>query len=185
MTTFAALHRPGDPFVLPNAWDVGSARALADAGFLAVGTTSFGIAASHGLPDATGAARDATLDTVRSLVTARLPCFLTADLEDGFSSDPEAVAELVAGLGVAGVNLEDATAGSLVDPAVHARRITAVKQRCPEVQLGEAGAARVSTGSMPYRVALTRAVEAAETIRDGGVAPAAWGYERVQALHSP
>jgi 2-methylisocitrate lyase-like PEP mutase family enzyme len=61
MTAFGDLHRPGRPLVLANVWDVGSARAMVAAGFPAVGTTSLGVAASHGLPDATRAAREQTL----------------------------------------------------------------------------------------------------------------------------
>ena len=131
--TFAALHRPGDPFVLPNAWDVGSARALVAEGFPAIGTTSLGIAASHGLPDATGAARDALVATAGELLAAGLAVPVTVDLEDGLDADPGAVADLVAGLGPAGVNLEDAHAGALVDAAVHAAKVAAVKQRAPNV----------------------------------------------------
>ncbi|MFD0522728.1 isocitrate lyase/phosphoenolpyruvate mutase family protein [Paractinoplanes durhamensis] len=51
MTDFRALHRPGTPLLLPNAWDVASALALAEAGFAAIGTTSLGVAAAAGLPD--------------------------------------------------------------------------------------------------------------------------------------
>lgn len=247
--SFADLHRPGDPFVLPNAWDVGSARALLASGFPAVGTTSLGVAASHGLPDATGAARHAVVELAHELVAAGLGQPVTCDLEDGFGTDPAAVAHLVASLGVDGVNLEDATAGALVDPDVHARRIRAVKDRCPQVfvnartdvfwlregtvddavarlaryvdagadgvfapgaldagtiqvivervgaplnvlasptlprqRLAELGVARISTGSLLYRAALTQAVAAAVAVRDGGPLPAALGYAEVQAL---
>ncbi|QIM20797.1 isocitrate lyase/phosphoenolpyruvate mutase family protein [Phycicoccus sp. HDW14] len=132
-TTFADLHRPGDPLVLPNAWDVGSARAFVAAGFAAVGTTSLGVAASHGLVDGTGSDRDHTVALASDLVAAHLGCPVTVDLADGYSTDPGRVAELVAGLGVAGVNLEDSTAGVLVDPAVHAARLLAVRDRAPGV----------------------------------------------------
>ncbi|WP_121254083.1 isocitrate lyase/PEP mutase family protein [Nocardioides ferulae] len=133
VTGFFELHRPGDPFVLPNAWDVGSARALVAEGFPAVGTTSLGVAAARGLPDATRAAHDAVLAVTGELLAAGLGVPLTVDLEDGFSDDPGAVADLVVGLGVAGVNLEDATDGALIDPDRHAHRIAAVKQRAPGV----------------------------------------------------
>lgn len=52
--TFRALHHTNQPLLLPNAWDVASAAALANAGFAAIGTTGLGIAAAHGLPDAEG-----------------------------------------------------------------------------------------------------------------------------------
>jgi 2-methylisocitrate lyase-like PEP mutase family enzyme len=55
LRNFAVLHRTGDPLVLPNVWDVASARCLVEAGFPALGTTSLGVAAAAGLPDGVGA----------------------------------------------------------------------------------------------------------------------------------
>jgi 2-methylisocitrate lyase-like PEP mutase family enzyme len=118
--------------VLPNAWDVGSALAFAGAGFLAVGTTSFGIAASAGLPDGDRSSKQATIALAATL--CRLPVYITADIEDGYSDDPPEVADLVAELaavGVAGVNLEDSRSGHLVDAADVAAKIAAVKRRNP------------------------------------------------------
>ena len=131
--TFAPLHRPGDPFVLPNAWDVGTARALAAAGFPAVGTTSLGVAASHGLVDGAREDREQTRRLVAALLDADLGVPLTVDVADGWSDDPGEVADVVAGLGVDGVNLEDSTRGVLVDPAVHEARIRAVVAQAPPV----------------------------------------------------
>jgi 2-methylisocitrate lyase-like PEP mutase family enzyme len=74
LRNFAALHRTGDPLVLPNVWDVASARCLVEAGFPALGTTSPGIAASAGLPDGAGATEAETLRLTRSL--AKLPVHL-------------------------------------------------------------------------------------------------------------
>jgi 2-methylisocitrate lyase-like PEP mutase family enzyme len=133
MTAFGDLHRPGRPLVLANVWDVGSARAMVAAGFPAVGTTSLGVAASHGLPDATRVARDQTLACAAALVRARLGCFVTCDIEDGFSDEPAAVADLVRQLGVDGVNLEDDTSGRLIPAADHAAKIRAVKAAAPRV----------------------------------------------------
>ena len=129
--TFAALHRGPQPLLLPNAWDVASALALVADGHPAIGTTSLGIAAAAGHPDASRAVRRHTVDLVSRL--AELPVPVTVDLEDGFSDDPAEVAALVAGLPVAGVNLEDSTGGRLVDPRRHADRLTAVKEACPTV----------------------------------------------------
>jgi 2-methylisocitrate lyase-like PEP mutase family enzyme len=128
---FHQLHHAGTPLLLPNAWDVASAVAYADAGFPAVGTTSFGVNATAGRPDGARASRDATTALVRAL--AALPAYVTADVEDGYADDPDEVAAFVAGLGVAGVNIEDSIAATLVDPAAHAAKITAIKQRCPDV----------------------------------------------------
>ncbi|MFD8569787.1 isocitrate lyase/phosphoenolpyruvate mutase family protein [Streptomyces sp. NPDC059639] len=130
--SFADLHRPGEmPFLLPNAWDVPSALAFADAGFPAVGTTSFGVAASSGHPDGGRASREATVTLVRAL--AGVPVYVSADVEDGYADDAEQVAQYVAGLGADGINIEDSTDERLVDPTAHAAKITAVKRRSPEV----------------------------------------------------
>jgi 2-methylisocitrate lyase-like PEP mutase family enzyme len=106
---FAALHVPGDPFLLVNAWDVCSALALADAGHSAVGTTSLGVNAAAGLIDGARRGREVAVELARRL-QGRLSVPLTVDLEDGYSGDPAAVGDLVAVLtsaGVAGVNIED------------------------------------------------------------------------------
>ncbi|MBA9002694.1 isocitrate lyase/PEP mutase family protein [Thermomonospora cellulosilytica] len=130
-TGFAALHRAGDPLVLPNAWDAASAAALLAAGFPAIGTTSLGVAAGGGLPDAARSAAGPTRSLARLL--RRLPCPVTVDIEDGFSDDPDAVAAYTASLEVDGVNIEDCTRGRLISPRAHAAKITAIKSRCPEV----------------------------------------------------
>jgi 2-methylisocitrate lyase-like PEP mutase family enzyme len=132
--SFGDLHRSGSPLLLPNAWDVASAVAFADAGFPAVGTTSFGVGAAAGHADGARASRDATLALVRAL--AALPAYVSADIEDGYADDPDEVAAYVAALGaagVAGVNLEDSTAEALVDPARHAAKVAAVKRHSPAV----------------------------------------------------
>ncbi len=129
--TFHDLHHADTPLLLPNAWDVASAVAFADAGFPAVGTTSFGVGATAGHPDGAGASRDATVALAHALKT--LPAYVSADVEDGYSNDPAEVAAFVAELGVAGINIEDSTDGKLIDPAAHAAKIAAVKQRSPDI----------------------------------------------------
>lgn len=134
VATFRELHYLEAPLVLPNVWDVGSALAFAAAGFPAIATTSFGIAASAGQPDGGGSTRAATVALATQL--CRLPAHITTDIEDGYSDDPGEVAELVAelvSLGVAGVNLEDSKDGQLVDSSVSANRIHAVKALSPDV----------------------------------------------------
>ena len=118
--SFADLHRPGDPLLLPNAWDHASGAALAAAGFKAIGTTSLGVAAALGVA-ATGpaATKEATLALAQRLV--HLPVPISVDAEHGFSDDPHEVAEYaqrLEALGVAGVNLEDRNG----DPKHHAAR---------------------------------------------------------------
>jgi 2-methylisocitrate lyase-like PEP mutase family enzyme len=131
---FAALHQPGRPFLLPNAWDVASALMLAAAGFPAVGTTSLGVNAAAGLVDGTGTGRDLTLAQASAIVP-RLVVPVTVDAEGGYSDDPAAVADLAAGLaalGAAGINLEDGTpGGGLRPPAIQAAIISAVAAAAP------------------------------------------------------
>ncbi|MBT2211698.1 isocitrate lyase/phosphoenolpyruvate mutase family protein [Actinomadura sp. NEAU-AAG7] len=134
---FRSLHRADRTLLLPNAWDFATGAALARAGFPAVGTTSLGVAAAAGKPDAAGGTRAETLALARSL--ARLPVPVTVDIEGGFSSRPEEVGRLVAelaGYGVAGVNLEDGRADGTLTPLGHQiETIQAVKEAAPEVFL--------------------------------------------------
>jgi 2-methylisocitrate lyase-like PEP mutase family enzyme len=136
---FRAMHHQDVPFVLPNAWDYASAIALHAAGFLAIGTTSLGVAAAHGIPDGEGLAGEQAIALARLLMA--LPCPVTVDLESGFGKGPAEVADLVHELGVAGVNLEDGRPHGLASPAEQAALITAVKERAPGVFLN----ARVDT----------------------------------------
>jgi 2-methylisocitrate lyase-like PEP mutase family enzyme len=129
--TFHDLHRGDRPLLRPGAWDVASALAFLDAGFPAIGTTSFGVAASGGHADGGRATAEATRELVRLLSV--LPCPISADVEDGYADEPEEVAAYVAGLGVAGVDIEDGFAGGLTAPAGHAAKVRAVKERVPEV----------------------------------------------------
>lgn len=134
---FRALHRAGRPLLLPNAWDYASAAALVDAGFTALGTTSLGVAAAHGLPDGQGRARGETLALVRRL--ARLPCLLTVDIEAGFSDAPGEVARLVCDLadaGAVGINLEDGRPDARLAPVGQQQElIHAVKSQVPDIFL--------------------------------------------------
>lgn len=244
--TFRELHFEDELLLLPNAWDVGSALAFAAAGFPAIGTTSFGVNASAGRPDAAGASRDETVALVGRIRS--LPVYVSADIEDGYSDDPAEVGALVAGLGVDGVNIEDSADGRLVAPAIPAAKITAIKEAASQVfvnarvdsywfheddtvlavlerakayadagadgifvpgaadpatleQLAAAiplpvnvlvvpgltladlknlGVRRVSTGSLPYRVAIDAAVEVASAVRDGREVATATSYDESQ-----
>lgn len=109
---FRALHAREGIFVIPNAWNAGSARILDAMGFEAIATTSAGLAFSMGLPDGAGrVGRDETLANAREIVTATaLP--VSADLENGFGDDPETCADTIAAaaaVGLAGGSIEDAT----------------------------------------------------------------------------
>jgi 2-methylisocitrate lyase-like PEP mutase family enzyme len=110
---FLELHRGSKILVLPNAWDVASARIFEDAGFPAIGTTSAGVAFSLGYPDGQKIPREEMLAVVRRIAEAvEVP--VTADVEAGFGSTPEEVADTaraVISSGAVGMNLEDGVKG--------------------------------------------------------------------------
>jgi 2-methylisocitrate lyase-like PEP mutase family enzyme len=106
---FLAAHRPGQPLLMPNAWDAGAARLFETEGFEAIAATSSGHAATLGRRDG-GVSRGDVLDHAAALVAAvSIP--VSADLEDGFGADPAGVAEtirLARATGLAGGSVEDA-----------------------------------------------------------------------------
>ena len=129
--TFHRLHESGC-FVIPNPWDVGSARYLQGLGFKALATTSSGFAWSHGHRDG-GMSRDRVVDHLTEMVEATdLP--INADFENGFAPDVAGVAEsvrLAVETGVAGLSIEDSTgnpAKPLFDTEVAIERIRAARQ---------------------------------------------------------
>jgi 2-methylisocitrate lyase-like PEP mutase family enzyme len=107
---FRALHQRDSAFIIPNPWDIGTARLLAGLGFEALATTSAGYAFSVGQRDNT-IGRDQMLAHVAAIVVATdLP--VSADLENGFGDDPEIVAETIrraAATGLVGCSIEDST----------------------------------------------------------------------------
>src|SRR5947209_16113071 len=110
---FRSLHRRGTPLVLANAWDVASARLVEDAGAAAVATSSAGVAWSLGAPDGDRLGRERALELITRVAAAvRVP--VTADIENGYATDVEGVAETVRGVvaaGAVGLHLEDARYG--------------------------------------------------------------------------
>lgn len=107
---FAALHVPGEPLLMPNPWDLGSARLFESLGFAALGTTSSGFAASLGRLDGQVSRDEALAHGAAMAAIVEVP--VSADLEHGFGDEPEAVAEtmrLAATTGLAGVSIEDFT----------------------------------------------------------------------------
>ncbi len=110
---FRELHKPGDPFVLANAHDIGSAKLLAGLGADAIATTSAGFAFTAGVPDFGHVTRDQMLDHCEDLVRA-VDVPVSADLENGYADDPDGVAEMVelaAEVGLVGCTLEDVFPG--------------------------------------------------------------------------
>ena len=112
--TFRALHVPGDPLVLFNIWDAGSARAVAGAGAKAIATGSYGVAEAHGLKDGETLPLDLALANLERIVSVtELP--VTIDMESGYGDTPAAVGHSVAlarAAGAAGINMEDRLPGS-------------------------------------------------------------------------
>ncbi|GAA1933431.1 isocitrate lyase/PEP mutase family protein [Kitasatospora viridis] len=109
---FRRLHEAQEPFVIPNAWDAGTARLLTGLGFAAIASTSAGLAHSLGRSDGANlVSRDEVLANARELAAAtHLP--VSADLESGYGADREQIAEtirLAAAAGLVGGSIEDAT----------------------------------------------------------------------------
>jgi 2-methylisocitrate lyase-like PEP mutase family enzyme len=126
---FLDLHRPGAPLLLPNAWDAGSAKLFASLGFEALATTSSGHAATLGRLDGS-VSREEALEHAAALVAATgLP--VSADLENGFGDEPEAVAEtvrLALDAGLAGCSIEDFGGGDIYDAGLAVERVAAAAQ---------------------------------------------------------
>jgi 2-methylisocitrate lyase-like PEP mutase family enzyme len=126
---FRELHQSGC-FILPNPWDVGSARMLESLGFEALASTSTGYAWSTGRPDY-AVTRDDVLEHLTTLATSvDLP--LNADFEAGFAPDPEGLAQnvsLAIAAGVAGLSIEDRVVGEsgLYDIATSVERLKAAR----------------------------------------------------------
>jgi methylisocitrate lyase len=129
---FQALHVPGTPLVLFNAWDAGSARAVADAGAHAIATGSWSVAAANGFDDGEHLPVSLAMDNLRRIVgVVALP--VTVDLESGYGDPPEAVAATVDAAieaGAVGCNLEDSfpADGSLRDLADQVARLAAARK---------------------------------------------------------
>jgi 2-methylisocitrate lyase-like PEP mutase family enzyme len=130
---FRALHQRNHAFIIPNPWDIGTARLLAQLGFEALASTSAGYACSMGLQDY-AAGREAMIAHLAALAAATdLP--VSADLENGFADAPEMVAEtisLAAAAGVVGGSIEDATGRAehpIYEQALAAERVRAAAER--------------------------------------------------------
>lgn len=134
--TFLEMHQQRTGFVMPNAWDVGSAVLLAEAGFAAIATTSSGIAHSLGKADfvvpagVSRVSRTEMLGRAHAIVDA-VDVPVSADLEAGYGDKPEDVAEtirLAIDAGLAGANIEDHSDGVLYDVELAVERIVAARE---------------------------------------------------------
>ena len=129
---FLTLHRPGEPLLMPNPWDLGSARLLASLGFEALATTSSGFAATLGRNDGAVSRDEALVHAAVIVAATDLP--VSADLEDAFADEPSGVAEtigLAIQVGLAGASVEDFTRrdeAPIYDLRLAAERIAAAAE---------------------------------------------------------
>ncbi len=146
-----SLQRPGAPLLLPNAWDVATARAVVAAGFPVVATTSGGVAPTLGYEDHEGAPAEEML-AAAARIARGVEVPVTVDAEAGYGMEP---AELVAALrsaGAAGFNLEDTdyATGSLRDADRHAEWLRAVRQAADQDDYRPVINARIDVFLWPF-----------------------------------
>lgn len=158
---FHALHETGC-FVIPNPWDIGSARLLVQLGFPALASTSSGFAWSRGKPD-NRVSLDEALEHLRAL-SAAVPVPVSADFEGGFAADPDGVRANVAlacRTGVSGLSIEDGTG----DPAhpLFERELAVDRVRAARAAIDESGTGVLLTARSEGFVA--GRPDLAETIR--------------------
>ncbi len=187
---FRELHRGPRILVMPNAWDVASARLFEEAGAQAIATTSSGIAVSHGYPDGQKIAADEMIAVVARIARAvRVP--VTADLESGYG-DPAGTARKAIEAGAVGMNFEDAEGGSLIPIERQVAAIRAIRAAAPElfvnarvdVYLGQFGDPSSRFGETVKR-ALAYAEAGAEGIFVPGVANEQTIADLVRAIPAP
>lgn len=135
-----ALHLGKEPLVLPNAWDVASARIIEEAGFPALATTSAGVAFAHGFPDGQKIPSDRMLAAIADIAAAvRVP--VTADVEAGYGPEPEDAARTAHGVieaGAVGMNFEDSTGDSnhpLTELPLQLERIQAIREAAQQLDI--------------------------------------------------
>ena len=130
---FRAMHRSEKILVLPNAWDVASARILEEAGTAAIATTSAGVAFTLGYPDGQKISREEMIGAV-ARIAAKVKVPVTADVESGYgdrAKDAAQTAKAVIEAGAVGLNLEDVAGGpqkQLVDLSLQLEKIKAVRE---------------------------------------------------------
>src|SRR5215468_11026416 len=128
-----SLHRRGEPLLLPNAWDVATARAVVAAGFPVVATTSGGVAGTLGYEDHEGAPSE-EMFAAAARIAQGVDVPVTVDAEAGYGMEPAELVAALRGVGAAGCNLEDTdhAAGNLRDPDLHAEWLAAVRRAASE-----------------------------------------------------
>jgi len=189
---FRRLHEAGGTFVMPNPWDVGTARFLQSLGFKALATTSAGVAFSQGFPDTDWAVpRDAMLAHIREIVEA-VDVPVNADFESGYAHEPGDVAKnvrLCVDTGVAGLSIEDATgepSRPLYDLSLAQERIAAARAAIDEAGKGVVLTARAECWlvghAAPLDESIRRLVAYAEAGADCLYAPGCRTPEQIRAI---
>ena len=137
---FRAMHTGTGAVLLPNVWDVASARIIEEAGFQAIATTSAGIAFAQGFPDGQKIPADQMITTVAHIASAvRVP--VTADVEAGYGQRPEDAARTACNVidaGAVGMNFEDATGDSdspLTELTLQLERLRAIRETAEELRV--------------------------------------------------
>jgi 2-methylisocitrate lyase-like PEP mutase family enzyme len=172
-STFRALHQSGC-FVMPNPWDVGSARYLQHLGFPALATTSAGFAFSQGLPDSdTAVSRDRLLANIADIAgSVDLP--VNADFSSGYGVGPSEVADSVArcvAAGVAGLSIEDASgelATPLYDLSLAVERVRAAREAIDGTGSGVLLTARAECYHVGHPHALRESIRRLQAYADAG-----------------
>lgn len=173
-TVFRDLHTSNGIFVMPNAWNAGSACMLEAAGFPAIGTTSAGIAFGLGLPDYEGAlSREAALEETHKIANS-VKAPVSADAESGYGHEPAEVAEsilLFAAAGVVGASIEDYAAsfgGSLYARTHAASRIRAAREAADSLEFPFTLTARAECYLVNHPDPFKESVERANLYREAG-----------------
>ncbi|WP_224824764.1 isocitrate lyase/phosphoenolpyruvate mutase family protein [Cognatishimia sp. MH4019] len=188
MTSFRDLHQPGNPFILANAWDIGSAKMLVAMGAQAIGTSSAAHGFTLGVPDA-NVPRDQALAHAQDLVAAvNVP--VSGDFENGYGDDPDICAETVrlsAEAGLAGICIEDtALPGSdPYDVALASERMRAAASAAKALGkdfflVGRTDVLLLETEPLDRAIARLQAFEAAGV--DGLYAPGVKSLEDLKAI---
>lgn len=129
ISAFGDLHIPGDPLILVNIWDAGSAKAVASSGAKALATGSYGVAGAQGIADGEAFSLDDAIANLEHIVAAT-ELAVSIDLESGYGSDAAEVRRSVKrayDAGASGINIEDRMPGEdrLLAPEVFAERLSA------------------------------------------------------------
>ncbi len=188
VASFRALHDGPATLVLPNAWDVASARIFEQAGFPALATSSAAVAYALGYPDGQVLPVELHLATLERIARGvRIP--LSADVESGYGDDPPAVGAFIARLaqtGVVGYNLEDVRGpGELYSLAEQVARIRAARAAAPELFLNarsDVYLGRIGEPATRFAATTERLRAYAEAGADGVYVPGVADADTIRAL---